>query len=121
MDGLQQDCSNSIDDALELPQSCCKPSLCTGIILGMGWAIERRRYTVTPPLIGWAHTLDDPWCTCAMIRQHSLYDSMNVFKECRANSGYRNIGTVVPSYFEIFCGIVNPESKGYLYFHDQLC
>ena len=27
-----------------------------GIIVGMGSANERRRYIVTPPLIGWAHT-----------------------------------------------------------------
>ena len=31
-------------------------------IMGMGSAKERRRYIVTPPLIGWAHTQDDPWC-----------------------------------------------------------
>ena len=32
----------------------------TGIILG-GSAIERRRYYVTPTLIGQAHTQNDPW------------------------------------------------------------
>ena len=32
----------------------------TGIILGMGSANERRRYIVTPFLIGWAHPLIDP-------------------------------------------------------------
>ena len=31
------------------------------IILGMVSANERRRYYVTPPLIGWAHTQNDPW------------------------------------------------------------
>ena len=31
----------------------------TGIILGMGSTNERRRYTVTPLLIGWAHTQND--------------------------------------------------------------
>ena len=31
-----------------------------GIILGMHPANERRRYTVTSPLIGWAHTQNDP-------------------------------------------------------------
>ena len=30
-------------------------------ILGMGWANERGRYYVTPPLIGGAHTQNDPW------------------------------------------------------------
>ena len=33
----------------------------TKIILGMGSANERRRYIVTPPLIDWAHTQNDPW------------------------------------------------------------
>ena len=33
------------------------------IILGMGSANDRRRYIVTPPLIGWAHTHDDPIIT----------------------------------------------------------
>ena len=32
-----------------------------GIILGMGSAKEKRRYIVTPPSIGWAHTQNDPW------------------------------------------------------------
>ena len=31
-----------------------------GIILGMGSSNERRRYYVTPSLIGWAHTQNDP-------------------------------------------------------------
>ena len=31
------------------------------INLGMGPANERRRYIVTPPLIGWAHTQNDAW------------------------------------------------------------
>ena len=32
-----------------------------GIILVMGSANERRRYIVTPPLIGWARTQNEPW------------------------------------------------------------
>ena len=32
-----------------------------GIILGMGWANERRRYIVTSFLIGWAHTQNDDY------------------------------------------------------------
>ena len=32
-----------------------------GIILGVGSANERRRYHVTPPLIGYAHTRKNPW------------------------------------------------------------
>ena len=35
-----------------------------GIILGMGTANGRRRYYVTPSLIGWAHTQNDP---CAVV------------------------------------------------------
>ena len=30
-------------------------------MLGMGSANERRRYYVTPPVIGRAHTQNDPW------------------------------------------------------------
>ena len=33
----------------------------SGIILGMGSANERQRYNVTPSLISWAHTQNDPW------------------------------------------------------------
>ena len=35
-------------------------SMQSGIILGMGSANERRRYYVTPSLIGRAHTQNDP-------------------------------------------------------------
>ena len=33
IDGLVQDCSNSIADALELLQSCTKPSICISCIV----------------------------------------------------------------------------------------
>ena len=80
IDGLVEDCSNSIANALELLQSCTKPlisfdmvcnkSLDTniwwddsdlsvfspGLILGLRPANERRRYQVTLSLIGWAQT-----------------------------------------------------------------
>ena len=43
----------------------CQQYLClyglAGIILGMGWTKERRRYNVTPSLVGPAHTQNDPW------------------------------------------------------------
>ena len=39
-----------------------------GIILGMGSAIERRRYTVTSSLIDWAHTQNDPYRDCCNLR-----------------------------------------------------
>ena len=32
IDGLAQDCSNSIANALELLQSCAKPSICLALI-----------------------------------------------------------------------------------------
>ena len=35
----------------------------TGIILGMGSANKRRRYNLTPSLIGWAHTQNNPCFT----------------------------------------------------------
>ena len=48
-----------------------------GIILCMRPANERRRYIVTSPLIGWAHTQYDPWgCTQMVLFKHGIYDSM---------------------------------------------
>ena len=41
-----------------------------GIILGMGAANERWRYNVTSPLIGWAHTQNDP---CMCIAENNSY------------------------------------------------
>ena len=35
-----------------------------GIILGMGWVYESRRYNVTAPLIG--HTQIDRWCSAGI-------------------------------------------------------
>ena len=40
-----------------------------GIILGMSSANERRRYNVTPPLIGRAHTQNDP---CHVITESAV-------------------------------------------------
>ena len=34
-----------------------------GLILGLRPANERRRYKVTPSLIGWAQTKNEPWYT----------------------------------------------------------
>ena len=39
----------------------------TRIILGMGSASERRYYTVKPPLLGGAHTQNDPWTMAVLI------------------------------------------------------
>ena len=33
----------------------------TGLLLGLHLANERRRYKVTPSLIGWAQTYNQPW------------------------------------------------------------
>ena len=43
----------------------------TGIILYMRSANERWRYTVTPSLIGWAHTQNDPWHNASDCNHHS--------------------------------------------------
>ena len=40
-------------------QKICRDFIPSGIILGMGSANERRRYLVTPPLIGWVHSQND--------------------------------------------------------------
>ena len=49
---------------------------CTGIILGMGLANERRRYYVTPSLIGWAHTQNDDWIYIL----HEMYSIDGIIK-----------------------------------------
>ena len=43
-----------------MTSSCLGPHKGPGIILGMSAANERRRYYVTPSLIGWAHAQNDP-------------------------------------------------------------
>ena len=42
-------------------KDCGISSACSGIILCMIPANERRLYSLTPSLIGWAHTWSDPW------------------------------------------------------------
>ena len=37
------------------------PHASTGIILGMGWANERRRYIVISSPIGWTNNQNDPY------------------------------------------------------------
>ena len=44
----------------------------SGIILYMRPAKERWRYTVTPSLIGWTHTQNDP-CVLMLIRLVNLF------------------------------------------------
>ena len=52
----------------EQPQVCL-----TGMILGLLPANERRRYKVTPSLIGWAQTLNQ---ACYRLVQH-IWDSFH--------------------------------------------
>ena len=49
----------------------------SGIILGMGLAKERRRYYVTPSLIGRAHTQNDPWCVASWLYQGMVDNIVN--------------------------------------------
>ena len=44
-----------------LHASSCRHAQHTGIILCVHPANESRRYIVTPSLIGWVHTQNDPW------------------------------------------------------------
>ena len=77
IDGLVLDCIISIANALEILQSCTKPSIytqghhprsasnkcgciCKGIILCMRSANGRWCYNVTSSLIGWANAQNDP-------------------------------------------------------------
>ena len=53
-----------MDGACDLMKNICLSwhvVMTSGILLAMGSANGRRRYVVTPPLIGWAHTKNDPW------------------------------------------------------------
>ena len=45
----------------------------TGIILGMGSANERRRYYVTPSLIGWVHSQKNPTLYVPWLHYMSLW------------------------------------------------
>ena len=54
-----------------LPVSCM---LTSGIILRMRPANERWRYSVTPSLIGWAHTQNDLWDSLLTFRSDSDLD-----------------------------------------------
>ena len=64
-----------------------------GIILFMRSPNERRRYTVTPSLIGWAHTQNDP----CMIRKPTRGSKQNTnintstHNSCRTSSSMRYI------------------------------
>ena len=58
VDGLAKDCSNSIANAMELPQSCTKPSICLYIqhfalplSISTGWC----KKDVTPLLMHWSY------------------------------------------------------------------
>ena len=42
-----------------------------GLILGLRSANERRRYNVTPSLIGWAQTLNQPWYLCTSVQAYT--------------------------------------------------
>ena len=59
----------------------------SGIILGMDSANERRRYIVTPPLIGWAHTQKDPWIL------HTKLDLMLQSAQHRENKSFNQYKT----------------------------
>ena len=50
----------------------------SGNIMGMGTANERRRYNKTSPLIGWAHTQNDPWLC---FRNPTRHETPSMWKE----------------------------------------
>ena len=51
----------------------------SGIILCMRPANESWRYTVTPSLIGWAHTQNDPWEFLQTLDYSKYYIAVNKF------------------------------------------
>ena len=88
------------------------------IILDMGSANERRRYTVTPPLIGWAPNQNDPWYLKwgRLLSHKTLYQkilrsindrvlkSLNCFAVCSAET---------PAKFQIDQKILNINQAPY--------
>ena len=54
----------------------------TGLILGLRPANERRRYNVTPSLIRWAQTSNQPWYNFAQTK-FTLLSSMNICFCCQ--------------------------------------
>ena len=79
------------------------------IILGMGSANDRRRYTVKPPLIGWAHTQNYP-CYCVSIFccvWHSIF--ITNFEYSLSHQSYC-IGHVYIYIYTLSCRLVEDVS-----------
>ena len=49
---------------------------CTGIMLGLDSANDRRLYIVTPPIIGGVHTPPDPYCIISISINTAQYKSL---------------------------------------------
>ena len=58
---------------------CSTLTIFSGIILSMGSANERRRYYVTPSLIGWTHTQNDPCIQLQMRLYWNVFVSTCLF------------------------------------------
>ena len=67
-------------------------SYISGTILGMGSANERRCYIVTMPLIGWAHTKNDPYISSAQTHPLRYYTINEVKKYFYATVRTQNMG-----------------------------
>ena len=78
INGFVQDCSNSITNVLELQQSCTKSwyTEMSGLILGLHPANDKHCYKVTPSLIGWAQTWNQPW-KCYP-KHHTFYTNLTL-------------------------------------------
>ena len=62
-----------------LASTCERPHLLhyPGLVFCMRPANERRRYTVTSSLVGWAHTQKDPWDNVSKIRTDAVRIILN--------------------------------------------
>ena len=75
-----------------------------GFILGMHPANERRRYIVTSPLIGWAHTSNDPWNPCQPLCMYCPSMSAPTPTSIPGNTGIQWI----PEYQLMWVGLGSP-------------
>ena len=64
----------------------------TGMILGLHSANEKRRYKVTPSLIGWAQTYNHPWSSTLLIHKLKLLllETYKSFHGIIANKTFSN-------------------------------
>ena len=91
IDGLVQDCSNSIANAMESPQSCTKPSTCNYLSMSSGDCTTHLIYSCSwPPGKTWSpfHRAEPP----GLVLLLRLYNDVALSNGCLYKPGHqRNI------------------------------